>query len=665
MYRRWIGILVLGLLVTGSTLAPRTAAEEKRPAKPEKLPADLSFVYESGDSFVALRPGDLLDSAPLKKMPPRVKEQLKKEAEHVQQHLGVALADIERVSILLPSDRTPGPVVVVRTLKNFDREAVLGRLLGAEPRQEKYRAFTLFTSKGREAMSLCTIDAQTFVIGPGREMRETLNRADGRTTPRPHGQAVEWAAQHQVVLGATATPLLAWVASGRAASAPAAVEKSAPAEGKAAPPRPDPGEKKQAPPETRPPEPIKEKRGRADTVREEYLVSQRLDRAEEAREETGVAEMLAELPPAALPYKPLLQAESLAVALDLGGETKVRWQFTFADAESAAEGETAARVALYVGREMLARLPHEMRVTKESSPKLLAAIKDVQEAVKAAAVERRGNTVGGGLTLKSGEDAVGAFFEETEKAVNSSVGRGQLTQIGIAMHNYHDTTGTFPGVAICDKAGKPLLSWRVAILPFIEEDNLYKQFKLDEPWNSEHNLKLLDRMPKTYTLAGREAKKGETFFRVFTGPGTPFDPTGKLPAIGPRIAQFTDGLSNTLLVVEAADAVPWTKPDELVVDPKKPLPKLGGLRHDGFLAVFADGATRVVPHRIGEKTLRLLIDPADGTPVDWDQIEPGREGAKPRPARTQPDDPPPLNRSAPAKPPEPAKPDPERKPERR
>jgi hypothetical protein len=658
-------MLVLGLFVTGSTHAPRTTAEEKRPAKPEKLPADLSFVYESGEGFLALRPGDLLDSAPLKKMPQRVKEELKKTAEGVQAHLGVALADIERVSILLPSGRASGPVVVVKTLKNFDRDAVLGRLLGEERRQEKYRAFTLFTSRGGEAMSLCPIDAQTFAVGPGRELRETLNRADGRTTPRPHGQAVEWAAQHQVVLGASAAPVLAWVGSRKAASAPDAVEKSAPAEGKAAPPRPDAGEKKQAPPETRPPEPLKEKRGRVDTVPEEYLVSQRLDRAEEAREETGVVEMLAELPPAALPYKPLLEAESLAVALDLGDETKVRWQFSFADAESAAEGETAARVALYVAREMLARLPHEMHVTQESSPKLLAAIRDLQAALKAAAVERRGNTVGGGVTMKSGEAAVGAFFEETEKAVNKSVGRGQLAQIAIAMHNYHDVMGTFPPVAICDKAGKPLLSWRVAILPYIEGDNLYKQFKLDEPWNSEHNLKLLDRMPRTYTLAGRDAKKSETFFRLFTGPGTPFDPTGKLPAIGPRVAQFTDGLSNTLLVVEAADSVPWTKPDELTADPKKPLPKLGGLLHDGFLAAFADGATRVVPHKIGEKTLRLLIDPADGNPIDWDQIEPQRDGPRSRPGRAQPDDPQPLNRSAPGKPPEATKPDPERKPEGR
>src|SRR5207249_2796575 len=77
-----------------------------------------------------------------------------------------------------------------------------------------------------------------------------------------------------------------------------------------------------------------------------------------------------------------------------------------------------------------------------------------------------------------------------------TVSQNNLKQIGLAMHNYHDTYRHFPPQALTDKNGKPLLSWRVAVLPFIEQDNLYRQFKLDEPWDSEHNRKLLERMPK-------------------------------------------------------------------------------------------------------------------------------------------------------------------------
>ena len=68
-----------------------------------------------------------------------------------------------------------------------------------------------------------------------------------------------------------------------------------------------------------------------------------------------------------------------------------------------------------------------------------------------------------------------------------------MKQIGLALHNSHDAQGGFPAPAITSKDGKPLLSWRVKILPYIEEKKLYEDFHLDEPWNSPHNLTLLHR----------------------------------------------------------------------------------------------------------------------------------------------------------------------------
>src|SRR5438093_7201056 len=73
-----------------------------------------------------------------------------------------------------------------------------------------------------------------------------------------------------------------------------------------------------------------------------------------------------------------------------------------------------------------------------------------------------------------------------------------LKQLALAMHNYHDTYGHLPPAALKNKKGKPLLSWRVALLPFVEEDKLYKEFRLDEPWDSAHNKKLLAKMPKLF-----------------------------------------------------------------------------------------------------------------------------------------------------------------------
>jgi RNA polymerase sigma factor (sigma-70 family) len=196
---------------------------------------------------------------------------------------------------------------------------------------------------------------------------------------------------------------------------------------------------------------------------------------------------------------------------------------------------------------------------------------------------------------------------KVEEAKSRMVSSNNLKQMGLAMHNYLSTYNKFPTGAIYSKDGKPLLSWRVSILPYIEQDALYKEFHLDEPWDSEHNKKLLAQMPKIYG-----AKGTQTHYRVFTGKDTMF-PAQK--GLGP--ADITDGFSNTILIVEAPEAVDWTKPEELEYDAEKPLPKLGGKpRANGTLVCIADGSVRMLPTTIPEKTLRALITPAGGEKIE-------------------------------------------------
>jgi uncharacterized protein (TIGR03067 family) len=209
--------------------------------------------------------------------------------------------------------------------------------------------------------------------------------------------------------------------------------------------------------------------------------------------------------------------------------------------------------------------------------------------------------------------------DKLEQAAQRLTSSNNLKQMALALHTYHDTYKRLPGPAITDKQGKPLLSWRVAILPFVEETPLYREFKLDEPWDSPHNKKLLNKMPKLYEpVRGKTKQPFTTYYQAFQGPGTAFEPNLQLRFPG----DFPDGLSNTLLLVEAGEAVPWTKPEDVPFDPKKDLPKLGGLFPDGFHVAMGDGTVRWVSRGFDPGTLRLAIIRNDGQPIDLDKLNP-------------------------------------------
>jgi prepilin-type processing-associated H-X9-DG protein len=209
--------------------------------------------------------------------------------------------------------------------------------------------------------------------------------------------------------------------------------------------------------------------------------------------------------------------------------------------------------------------------------------------------------------------------QKTREAAARLQSQNNLKQIGLGLHNYLSVNNTFPPAQfpLPVKPGEPFpagkegkLSWRVAILPFLGDPDaaaLYKQFKLDEPWDGPTNLPLLQKMPKVYVLPGTEGstQAGHTYYQGLVGWNAVFDPKQK--PFGCRITDITDGTVNTLCVAEAAQAVPWTKPDDLPVSLNGPLPAFGTHFSGGFNALFADGSVRLIPKGTPPATINAMI----------------------------------------------------------
>ena len=343
--------------------------------------------------------------------------------------------------------------------------------------------------------------------------------------------------------------------------------------------------------------------------------------------------------------RPILKAKQLTVAVDLGANASLDVSATYADVAGAQDAEKAVKALADMGRKELAKMKKDME-DKLYDPKVKAPrpAQDLPEALATVfaigAINRLDDTLADPkfitrtkatlavalplpkelLVVAGGTVAVGVglllpAIQKVREAAARMSSQNNLKQLGLAIHSYHDANGHMPQ-DIVDKNGKPLLSWRVAILPYIEQDNLYKQFKLDEPWDSKHNKPLSQIMVKTFISpsATRPARieYGLSSYHAITGPGTAFEPGKKL-----RLIDFTDGTSNTIMVIETDVLVPWAKPGGFPFDPKLPLPKItapGG--KPTFNALFGDGSVRAIKTTVTEKTLKALFTRAGGEVID-------------------------------------------------
>jgi uncharacterized protein DUF1559 len=323
-------------------------------------------------------------------------------------------------------------------------------------------------------------------------------------------------------------------------------------------------------------------------------------------------------------------ARSMTLTADLKGrELSVAARVSFPDADSAGKAKQSVQQGITMATGFLDQV-----MSGQMAPELIKefgvvmpAIKEAHRALKAAKVEVSGSDLTVAGTYKADFD-IGAMVAEAVKKFRGTAEKmtasNNLLQIGLALHNHHDAIGRLPihavgpkGMLLKNANDKPLLSWRVAILPYIEQGNLYKQFNLDESWDSAHNKKLIEQMPKIYAPL-KPGKPGYTHLQMVVGPNAMQPPSA-------RLTDITDGTSNTIAVVEAAEPVIWTKPDDVMLTgkelPKDLKKKFGGLSPGGFNVVMWDGSVKFVKDSINEKTLGLLLNPRDNQPIPpgWDK----------------------------------------------
>ena len=187
--------------------------------------------------------------------------------------------------------------------------------------------------------------------------------------------------------------------------------------------------------------------------------------------------------------------------------------------------------------------------------------------------------------------------QQAREAARRAQCKNNLKQIALAMHNYHDSYGTFPPAVTYSADGKPMHSWRVLLLPFLDEVALHAQYNMNEPWNSPANSQLLSRMPKVYGCPSSPPELGVTHYAVPVGPRTMFPPERGVAA-----REITDGTSATLMVIETfGTSLNWMAPVDMTVSAGVPGAQpvaFSSLHTGGFHVSLADGSVRYLSYDV-------------------------------------------------------------------
>jgi len=224
--------------------------------------------------------------------------------------------------------------------------------------------------------------------------------------------------------------------------------------------------------------------------------------------------------------------------------------------------------------------------------------------------------LGGLMFLCMGPALLLPAVQAAREAARRSQCTNNLKQIGLALHMYHDEYHCFPPAVITDKNDRAIRSWRVAILPYLEETDLYEQYDFKQPWDNPRNRSLGNQSISTYRCpSDRNPQATETNYVMIVGDHT----AGGEPNETVSLSQFPRGTANTVVVVEVMGMnINWEEPNDITVD--ELIQRLASGRPDasghpgGFNALFADGSVRFISSSTDANALRAMLLRENGPP---------------------------------------------------
>ncbi len=313
------------------------------------------------------------------------------------------------------------------------------------------------------------------------------------------------------------------------------------------------------------------------------------------------------------------------IDLDFNDHLQLNGAFESENEESAIKVRDALRVLISNTQSVLVQYMaaiNQTPVTDDVAKVWLAVYRDaakiLDQMLSDAKVETKGQWTHATLQSKVSTDDIFKLVDSgslmLKEGEQNSLRVANLRDLALALLNYEDTYRQFPAAAShlhrvkigdqikTDVKSKYPHSWRVALLPFLDQQRLYDQYRFDEPWDSEANKKVLEQMPDVYRSPNDAPESTNTSYFVFTGPETVFPPD-----TATKVSQITDGTSRTISMVELKRAVPWTKPEDVEYASDKPMPKLETWTPGKLIAAFVDGHVDTLALDMDEKTLRDFI----------------------------------------------------------